>query len=248
MRQDVPSTEATDDLRCAVGILNEKPLHAALKDWYSKPGDRHEVLVDGYVVDIVRGDHLIEIQTRNFAAISRKLRALAARYRVRLVYPVPREKWIVKVGQDGETPLGRRKSPRRGTFEDVFRELVSFPELLADPDFSLDVLLIQEDEIRRYDGSRGWRRRGWVVCERRLLDVVGRQLLTSPADAGVFLPPELEEPFTTADLARAIAKPRRLAQRMAYCLRKMGAIVQQGKRGNALLYVRADVLTSVSAA
>ena len=224
----------------AIGSLNEKPLHASLKDWYAQPGDRHEVLVDGFVVDIVRGDHLIEIQTRNFAAISRKVGALVARHRVRLVYPVAREKWIVKLGEDGETPLSRRKSPRRGTFEDVFRELVSIPDLLVEPGFSLEVLLTQEDEIRRFDRSRGWHRKGWVVCERRLLHVVGRRLLMSPADAGAFLPVDLREPFTTADLAEAIARPRRLAQRMAYCLRRMGAIVPEGKRGNAILYVRGD--------
>lgn len=38
-----------------IGTLNEKPLHAALKGWYARPGDRFEVPVDGYLVDIVRG-------------------------------------------------------------------------------------------------------------------------------------------------------------------------------------------------
>ena len=42
-----------------IGTLNEKPLHAALKAWYAQPGDRLEVAVDGFVVDIVRGDLLI---------------------------------------------------------------------------------------------------------------------------------------------------------------------------------------------
>ena len=225
-----------------IGLLNEKPLHAALKDWYALPGDRREVLVDRYVVDIVRGDLLIEIQTRNFAAISRKMAGLVERARVRLVLPIPREKWIVKLAGDGQSVSSRRKSPKRGKFEDVFQELVSFPHLLAHPGFSLEVLLTQEDEIRRYDGSQGWRKKGWVVSERRLIDVVGRCVLGCPADASAFLPPDLREPFTTADLAQAIRRPRRLAQRMAYCLRKMEAIVPQGKRGNAVLYVRPETL------
>ena len=46
-----------------IGTLNEKPLHAALKDWCARPGDQFEVFVDGFVVDIVRGNLLIEIQT-----------------------------------------------------------------------------------------------------------------------------------------------------------------------------------------
>jgi hypothetical protein len=44
-----------------IGTLNEKPLHAALKQWYAEPEDRIEAPVDGFTVDIVRGDLLIEI-------------------------------------------------------------------------------------------------------------------------------------------------------------------------------------------
>ena len=46
-----------------IGLLNEKPLHASLKQWYARPGDRFEVAVGGFVIDIVRDDLLIEIQT-----------------------------------------------------------------------------------------------------------------------------------------------------------------------------------------
>ena len=221
-----------------IGTLNEKPLHAALKEWYARPDDRFEVSVDGFVVDIVRGDLLVEVQTGSFSGIKRKLAVLAARHPVRLVYPVAREKWIVKLAGDGHSQLGRRKSPKRGAVEHVFKELVSFPQLLSDPNFSLDVLLIQEEESRRYDGKRGWRRRGWVTHERRLLEVVGRRLFETPADMRALLPNALDEPFTTSELAAAIARPRWLAQKMAYCLREMGVIAPVGKRGNAILYTR----------
>jgi hypothetical protein len=58
----------------------------------------------------------------------------------------------------------------------------------------------------------------------------------TPAELGELLPPTLTEPFTTSDLAAAIARPRRLAQRMAYCLRKMNVIEAAGKEGNTILY------------
>ena len=56
-----------------IGTLNENPLHAALKAWYARPGDRIEVPVDGFIVDIVRDDLLVEIQTGNFSAVKEKL-------------------------------------------------------------------------------------------------------------------------------------------------------------------------------
>jgi hypothetical protein len=219
-----------------IGTLNEKPLHAALKAWYARPGDRFEVLVDGSVVDIVRGALLVEVQTRNFASIRGKLFRLASCHPVRLVYPIARQKWIVR---SAEGRMSRRQSPKHGAIEDVFHELVSLPRLLANPNFSIDVLFTVEEELRRHDSHSGWRRRGWVCQERRLLEVVGSRLFETGADVAALIPGGIPEPFATADLAEAIGKPLSLAQKMAYCLREMRAIVPVGRRRNAFLYVRA---------
>ena len=230
-------TTLTDTER-QIGTLNEKPLHAALKKWYAQPNDQFEVPLDGFIIDILRGDLLVEIQTRNFAAIKRKLSKLTKNHSVRLVYPIALEKWIVKIAPDEKRNQSRRKSPKRGSTELIFEELVSFPKLITRPSFSLELLLIQEEEVRRYDGTRGWRRKGWGTSERRLLQVVDRQLFETPADMGALLPSTLNEPFTTSNLASAISRPRRLAQKMAYCLREMGVITPLGKQGNAILYTR----------
>ena len=157
-------------------VLNEKSLHTALKEWYAQPNDRFEVPVDGFVVDIVRGDLLVEIQTRNFSAIKRKLTKLTVRHPVRLVYPIAREKWIVKLTEGASSQFSRRKSPKRGSIEHVFEELVSFPGLLLNPNFSIELLFIQEEEVRQHDTTRRWRRKGWVTYQRRLLQVMEQRL------------------------------------------------------------------------
>ena len=211
-----------------IGLLNEKPLHASLKQWYARPGDRFEVPVDGFVIDIVRDDLLIEIQTRNFASINSKLCKLTRSYEVRLVYPVVQEKWIVRSGV-------RRKSPKRGRLEDLFWELVSIPQLLSNPNFSLEVLMISEEELRRYDGKRKWRRRGWVVEGRRLVDVMDRRLFGASTDWLTFVPDGLQS-FTTKDLATVADTRRDLAQKMAYCLRHARMIELIGRQGRANLY------------
>jgi hypothetical protein len=223
-----------------IGLLNEQPLHAALKTWYGQPGDRLEVWVDGFVVDIVQTDLLVEVQTGNFSAVKEKVNALVVRHPLRLVYPVAREKWLVKLPKERGGETKRRKSPKRGRVEEVFKELVSFPELMCSANFSLEVLLIQEEEVRRYDPARRWRNRGWVTVERRLLHVVGRRLFEQPEDIAAMLPECLPPRFTTADMARAMDGPRRLAQKMAYCLRKMGTIVEVGRRGRSKLYAPAE--------
>jgi hypothetical protein len=51
-------------------LMNEYSLHSAIKNWYSLPGDKFEVRIDDFIVDIVRETLLIEIQTKNFSAIN----------------------------------------------------------------------------------------------------------------------------------------------------------------------------------
>jgi hypothetical protein len=226
--------------RHSIGTLAEKPLHAALKRWCSEPGDVLEVPVDGFVVDLVRSGLLVEIQTCSFSALKRKLTRLLAGHSVRVVYPIALETRIVKVGASGRV-ISSRRSPRRGTPVDLFHELVSFPELVAHPGLTLEVLLIRQEEVRRVARRR---RRGWFVAERRLLEVVERLRIDSPEDLAALLPTDLPTPFTTADLAVALRRSRSLAQQMAYCLRRAGVLDCVGKRRNALTYARAAPVES----
>jgi len=222
-----------------IGELNEKSLHAALKARYARPGDEVEVELDGYVIDIVRTDTLIEIQTGNFSAIKAKLNALVPEHSLRLIYPIAKEKWILKLPQEPGGEIVRRKSPRRGRIEDVFWELVRIPHLLTHPNLTLEVAFIQEEEVRRYAGKHRWRRRGWETVERRLLDVMKVHIFRTQDDWAALLPAALPDPFTTQELADVLSINRRLAQKMAYSLRKADIIQLCGKRGKSNDYQRA---------
>lgn len=223
-----------------IGTLREGSLHAALKTWYAQPGDQFEVKVDGAIIDIVRGDLLIEIQTRSFSSIKRKLIRLTDQHAVHLIYPIALEKWLVRLDSDG-AQINRRKSPRRGRIEHLFMEMVNIAHLIEHPNFTLEVVFIREEEVWSQASSghrRSWRNKGWTRHDRRLIEVVRRQQLHDPQDFLAILPPKLPMPFTNKDLAKASAQPDYLAQRMTYSLRRMGVIVTVGKRNRELLYQR----------
>ena len=193
--------------------------------------------MDGYVVDIVRGDLLIEVQTKNFSAVREKLRRLVQNHRLRLVFPIAVRKWIIHVAEGSGEVLGRRRSPKRGSLVDLFDELVRIPELMASKRFELEVLLVEVEEVRCADGQGSWRRRGVSILDRRLLRVVNCVRFCSAEDFLRFLPEQLVQPFTNKDLAACAGVSLRLAQRITYSLRKMGVLLVVGKEGRALLHV-----------
>ncbi len=229
---------------CAICILfhsnknmrSETSLHAALKSWYATPDGVQEAWIDGYWIDVQIADLLIEIQTRRFDVIQEKLLRLLENYQIRLVHPIAAEKWIVHLLKDSESAVNRRKSPRRGRWEHIFLELVRAPSLLAHPNFSLEILLIREEEIRQDDGRGSWRRRGVSIIDRRLIEILERKLIASPSDLRQFLPPDLESPFTNQQLANQLGINRSLAAKISYCMRSLNLLQTVGKRRNAILY------------
>lgn len=221
-----------------VGTLQEGSLHAALKVWFAEPGDLVEQPVDGFVADLLRGDTLIEIQTSGFSSMGRKFDRLLDHHRVRLVHPIAVDTTILKVDEHGEI-VDRRRSPKHGTPADVFGELVSFPNLLDHPNLTLEVVLTREEQVRIHDPTRAWRRKGWVVDDRKLVEVVDHLTYRTPGDLLDLVPTGLPDDFTTKHLAERLGSPRRLAQQMAYCLRHLGLLDIVDKRGNAIVYRRA---------
>ena len=216
-------------------MLAEGPLHAALKALLASPGDRVEVPVGRFVIDLVRSDgELVEVQTGGFGALGAKLDALLDDHRMRIVYPVAAERRIIRIDEHGQV-LGTRRSPKRATAVAVFDRLVAFPSLLTHPNLTIEVLLLREDHVRG-PGPTTTRRRTRDPGQRRLVDVLDRITLRTTEDILAVLPPLPPEPFTTRELADVLGCGTVLAQRTLYCLRAVGIVDAAGKRGRAPLH------------
>jgi hypothetical protein len=111
---------------------------------------------------------------------------------------------------------------------------------MAERNFSLEVMLIQEEEVRIVDGKCRRRGRDFTRDERRLLKVLDSSLFVQPRDMAALIPESVGEPFTTNDMAKARNMPRFMAQKMAYCLREMGAIVPLERRKTGIQYMRSS--------
>ena len=127
-------------------------------------------------------------------------------------------------------------SPSKETFFDLFLDLVHFVDVFPHPRLTLEVLLTEQEEHRVAKKRTRWKGKNYRVEDRLLREVTARIQLRTTADLADFLPDGLPAEFTTAEIASLADIPRWLAQKMAYCLRKTGALETTGKRGNAILY------------
>ena len=219
-----------------IGTLRESSLHATLKQWYKEPGDKLEEPFENYIIDIVRDDLLIEIQTKNFSSIKKKLENLIPHNRVLLVHPIIKDKWIISHNLLDFNRIRKRLSPKHCSFVDIFEELIRIPYLISNSNLIIEVLLVQIEEIRINDGRGSWRRNGWSIYDKKLVGIIGKKEFCNPKDFLMLIPTSLETPFTNSDLAYSLKKPLRLARKMSYCLRKMELIRIIGKKGKEFLF------------
>lgn len=219
-----------------IGTLRESSLHATLKQIYKEPRDKIEKSVDKYVIDIVHDNLLIEIQTQNLAAIRKKLENLIQNYRVLLIYPIIQDKWIINLDSTSKNILRKRLSPAHGSFLNIFRELIYISDLMPNPNLSIEVLLIQAEEIRINDGLGSWKRKGWSIYDRKLLRIVDNKLFSSPAQFLEFIPNNLKFPFSNQNLAISLNISIKLARMMTYSLRRMNILKVARKVGRSFLF------------
>jgi len=203
---------------------------------YSNENDKHESSIYGYIVDILHNNTIIEIQTGSFSKMKAKLSALLLHYKVKLVHPIAFEKTLVVHDSKKKNILYRRRSPKKGQLIDIVDEIIYIPQFLTHPNFSLEVLLTKEEEIRSSDGKGSWRRRGVSILDRKLLDIIGRFQFNSVKDYQLLLPDNSPSSFTNRKLSDIMHKPVRKVQKLTYCLKQIGLLQVIDKKGNAYVY------------
>ena len=218
----------------AIGRLNETDLHEQIKHLYAGPDGATEVTVDGWVVDAVVGGELVEIQTRGFRKLRRKIEALCPTHRLRIVHPVAVETTIIRIDGGGAV-ISSRRSPRRGRVEEVFREIGWIADLLPHPAITVEAVLVRVVETRIDDGRGSWRRRGVSVVSRALGAVDETRSFTTAADYLSILPSPLPRRFTNQDLEALTGLGYTTVQPITNALRKMGLLRVLGKEGRRQL-------------
>ena len=225
-----------DRQRLGIGTLSEKTVHAILKNYYEPDEDRQEIPIENYVADIYSDGEIIEIQTRQFNKLRDKLKTFLSLYPVTVVYPIPREKWLIWVDEESGELSKKRKSPAKGNPYVAFIELYKIKMFLKDPNLRLRFVLIDMEEYRLLNGWSKDKKKGSTRYDRIPTQLVEEVEINCPEDYMQFVPYGLEDDFTTKDFAKAAHIPVSLAQTVLNILYYVGTVERVGKQGRAYLY------------
>lgn len=222
-----------------IGTLNEKSIHATLKNFYAPYAAHQEIKVYGYVADIMIDHEIIEIQTRNFHAMRKKLEVFLPDYEVTIVYPIAHTKWLFWINEDTGEVTKKRKSPKTGTLYQIVPELYRIKPFLSHPNLHLIMPLMAVEEYRLLNGWSHDKKRGSTKQDGIPLHLVDEVYLTKLSDYAQFLPLDLPVPFTTKELAALAKIPSSYAVTLLNILHHLGIVNRVGKKGNAYLYEKA---------
>ena len=224
--------------RNGIGTLGEKTLHAVLKNYYEPFGENQEIKIGGYVADIVGENGVIEIQTRNFNKLLKKLEAFLEFCDVTVVYPMPALKYLrcldVTTGELSE----RRKSPHKASIYECFPELYKIKYTLDNPRFHLRLCMLEVEEIRYLNGWSKDKKRGSSRCDRIPIDLLEEVCINTNEDFNIFIPSSLPEQFTSADYAKECRIRRSAAQTGLNILTYLNIVERTGKDGRTIIYRR----------
>lgn len=225
-----------DRERQGIGTLSEKTVHAVLKNYYAPDGDMQEIPIGNYVADIFTGKEIIEIQTRSFNVMRRKLETFLQCYPVTIVYPIPHEKWISWIDEESGEASPKRKSPKRGNPYQAFIELYKIRPFLKNENLKFRLALIDMEEYRLLNGWSRDKKKGSERYDRLPTRFVEEVCIERREDYMQFIPFDLAEPFTTKDFAKSAKIPAKLAGTVLLILNDLKVVERVGKQGNRYLY------------
>ena len=222
--------------REGIGTLGEKTLHAAVK-YYLEPDEScHEVPYLGFVADIKNEAGVIEVQTRAFDRLRRKLAVFLEAGPVTLVCPLPHLKYVQWLDPETGEVSRRHKSPKTGQPWHILPELDKIRGMLDHPHLTLLILLLDVDEYRNLDGWSRDRKRGSHRLERIPLSLYQELRIEQPADRQALIPEGLPPEFTKAELAKCGRFSDRQSAFALRALMSLGLCERCGQRGKAYLY------------
>ena len=223
-----------------IGTLSEKTVHAVVKNYYEPDEDKQEIPIEGLYADIFTGSEIIEIQTRSFDQVRKKLDRFLTYYPVTVVLPMPAVKWLIWIDEETGELTDKRKSPKKGNAYQAFKELYRIRQYLKKDGLTIKLLFLDMEEYRLLNGWSRDKKKGSCRYDRIPVSLVDEITLSCPQDYMQLLPDDLPDTFTCAEFSKLVKIPSKQANLVLNILFYLEVVERIGKKGNAYIYKAAE--------
>lgn len=219
-----------------IGTMQEKSVHAVLKHYYEPDSDHHEIPINGYVADICRDGEIMEIQSKSFYVMKKKLSEFLKEYEVTVVYPIALTKYLIWIEPETGQVQPPRKSSKKGHLYQLVPELYSIREFLSCPNLHFLVCFIEMEEYKLLDGYGKNKKMRASKTDRFPTKLLGEFRIDCVADLPNLLPQQLPETFTSEDLKTATGCHIDEARMLLTLLYREHLIERCGRQGRYYQY------------
>jgi len=220
-----------------IGTLSEKTLHRVVKNYLCNNEDNQEIKIGRYYVDIYHDDQIVEIQTKQFYKLKKKLLFfLENNYQVKIVFPTFYNKYLYWIEPETLRTTDKRLSPKKGSVYQVFSELYQIKSLLTNSNLSISIILMDLEEYRLLDGWSNNKKRGSHCYDRIPIKVIDEVNIKGLQDYLKLIPSNLNDQFTSYDFSKATKLTLKKSQIALNVLHLINIINRIGKQGRSYLY------------
>ena len=217
-----------------INTYNESDLHKTLKEHFCPKNGKTEQPLLGNICDILCDTgKVIEIQTSNLSALRAKLEKFLPEHKVLIIYPIAVDAYIHVINQDGSTKH-RRKSPKHGSFFQIFRELSGLYHLIDNKNLSFKLVYMSCEVIKTDTVPKKRRSFRPGIINKKLIEIHSTEDYKNMKDICKKTLDLLPEEFTNQDIKNIGAKI--YASYTSWFLSKAGLTIPEGKRGRLKLY------------
>lgn len=219
--------------RQGIGTLNEKCIHSALKNYFSREYDQ-EAKIGSFYADIVTENGIFEIQTKNFGKLNKKLEIMLSVCHVTVVSPYEKRTRVVTADDISGEILREGNFRTNNSLTEFFLELYRIKSFLTNPNLSICIAELDVERVNYVSEKTGRRRKRGAYTKTPL--ALRREIyLEKPADYFELLPDELPRgEFTVKELQGFIKSTD--AKLALEVLLYLGAADKVGKKGNSEVY------------
>ncbi len=219
-----------------IGTYGEKNIHRIIKLYLEPNSNFHEVKICSHIADIMNENGIIEVQTRAFNSLRKKLDFFLETYNVTVVYPYPAIKYLCWLDPDTGEVSPKRCSPKRYSPYDAFYELYKIKSYLRNENLHFYFLGLEIEEIRLLNGWGNDKKKGSKRLERIPKKILETLYVKNKKDYKKMIPSDISSPFTSFDFSKSAHISQRAAGYAISCLKEVGIIEKCGMDGRKYLY------------